>query len=279
MMSKKIIIVFLGQFLLVAAGCNFDSPTSAQLNNQPKTNSQTNVETNQKTTESDLISNQYPAVLFGIFHLKDARKNLQTTAEITLRGEDVRATVNRGFDVNLPPIGANVKMDIMNCAGYLASAKVTYKGLQITDVWTAELIPETKVADLEQKLLQCAENPNDEMTRKYPANFVYFIAPIEEKRKQITNVKNPDWKAIIPTIPHEWRKIANLPPSPTKKQLNSCVSDWLDSDGDGEIDILALCAVNEESVLESGGVWQYKRILRKIDGNWREIWQTTDTKD
>ena len=268
------------QILLIASGCGVNSSTSAQLTNQPKTNSSVNSNAALQPDKIEPLPNEYPSVLYGGFHLRDPRKNLQTTVDVALRGEDVRATVNRGFDVKLPPVGTIVKMDIMNCAGYLGTASVTYRGLQqIMEVWTAELISETKIADLEQKLLQCVDKPNDEFTRKYLSNSIYFIAPSDEKRKQIKNVKIPDWKAIVPTIPYEWRKVAKLPMFPTKKQAEECISNWLDSDGDGEIDLLALCAFNEESVLESGGIYQYSRVLRLVNGSWREIWQTTDTKN
>lgn len=269
------------QSLLIATSCNVKSHTLSEPSNQVGIDSQANSNAaSQQPDKIEPLSNQYPAVLYGSFYLRDARKNLQTTADVALRGEDVRATVGRGIDVNLPPIGTTIKMDVMNCAGYLGTVKVTYRGLQqIMEVWTAELMPETHVADLEQKLLQCADNPNDEFTRKYLSNSVYFIAPADEKRKQIVNVKNPDWKAIVPAIPYEWLKTAKLPRSPNKKQAEECISDWLDSDDDGEIDILSLCAFNEESRLESGGIYQYSRILRLVNGSWREIWQTVDTKN
>lgn len=278
-MKKLIVFTFLS-ILIVNLSCRQKSFSSSQLAYQSNSNtnnySNSNVDVRQpESKESALL---YPTILYGNYLTADARIKNQMSVNVTVSDEDIRSTVSRGFAVNLPPVGTTVEMDILNCSGYLGTAKVTYQGLQNT-AWTAEMIPETKVSDVEQRLLRCVADPNDEFTRKYLSNSVFFIAPKNEKRKQIKNVQKPDWKQIVSSIPYEWRKVARLPKFPTEKQATQCIGEWLDSDGDGNIDIITLCAFNEDSITESGNVWEYSRVLRLVDGQWREIWQTADTKD
>ena len=268
---SKLICIFV---LLCAAGCNMDSSTSAQLNKTPKPEIQNETPKPKDQPLSELSSDEYPQILYGIISLRDAQKNMQTTLTIDVKAETVRQTLQRGFDVNLPPIGSTVKMDLMNCTGYLATANITFRGLNQEEVWTAELTEETKNTNFEPKLLECKENPNDEFTRKYLSDSIFFIAPSQEDRKKVRNVRNPDWKNILQTIPFEWRKIAKLSLTATKKQTEECIGNWLDSDGDGKIDILTLCAFNDEN-----GGYIYERVLQLKDGSWREVWQTVDTKN
>lgn len=274
-------IVFCLLFSLSAINCG--SHSSAQSNNRvvnSTANGSENSKSNAVNAAPELTSEETPMILYGGFHLRDARKSFQTTLEVDLRGEDVAATVKRGVEVKFPPVGATVKMDVMNCAGFLGIAEVKFQGRdKLTNVWTAELINESKVPDLEAKLLQCVEKPNEELTRKYPFNQVYFVAPTDEKRKQITNVQTPDWKTILPNIPEEFRQSAKLSKQPTAEQINDCIGNWLDSDGDGAIDVLTLCAFNEKSRTENDSAYQFQRVLRLTNGKWREIWQTVDTKD
>lgn len=275
------LIVYL--LLLLSSGalsCNSGSLTSAQLENKsaPTNNTQSNADFNTRQTETKVETSEYPPVLYGSLSFVDKQKNNRLIVRITPTGGDMEETINRGFDMKLPPTETTFKMDIMNCFGYLGTAKVVFHGLR-HEAWTGELMPETDMAGLEQKMRRCVEEPNSEFNSKYLSNWVFFIAPTDEKRKQVQNVKNPDWKAIIPTIPYEWRKVAKLPMFPTDKQAKECVENWLDSDGDGKIDILVLCALNEENTTESGSIWRYSRVLQMVNGRWRERWQTADTKD
>lgn len=277
---KKLFIFGFLSFSLINFGCRQNIISSPQLAYQSNSMVSTNLDsnTNVRQIESKANLTVYPSVLYGSYMTADARIQNRMSVNVDIRGEDIKTTINRGFAVNLPPIGTTVEMDIINCFGYLGTAKVTYHGLQ-HKAWSAEIIPETKVPDTAQRLLRCVDDPNDEFTRKYLSNSVFFVAPKDEKRKRVQNVKKPDWKQIISSIPYEWRKIAGLPKFPTQKQADQCLGDWLDSDGDGSVDIITLCAFNEDSITESGNIWEYSRILQLVDGQWREIWQTVDTKD
>ncbi len=232
-----------------------------------------------RQTENKIDEKSFPPVLYGSYLTADARINNQMSVIVDVRGEDVAATVARGFAVNLPPVGTTVEMDIINCFGYLGTAKVTYNGLDFK-AWTAELIPETKVADANERLLRCVNDPNDEFTRKYLSNSVFFVAPRDMKRKQFHFDKKPDWNAVFERVPYEWLKLAKLPRrNAGKKQIENCVGNWADADGDGTIDLISICAVNEENFTEAGAPYEYMRVLQLVNGSWREIWQTVDTKD
>lgn len=277
---KKLIVFMSLLVLMINLGCNQNSYPSQKLTYQSDSNvnvqSNSNTGTRQAGGKVDAI---YPLVLYGSYITADARINNQMSVNVDIRGEDVEATRNRGFAVNLPPIGTTVEMDIVNCFGYLGTAKVTYDGLQYK-AWTAELIPETKVADVKERLLRCVDDPNDEFTRNHLSNSVFFIAPRDDKRKQIQNNKKPDWNVVFEQIPYEWLKIAKLPRrNPSKKQIEDCIGHWADSDGDGTIDLVSICAVNEENITEAYKPYGYSRVLQLVNGSWREIWQTVDTKD
>jgi hypothetical protein len=278
---KKVIIFISLLALLTNLSCDQNSYQSAPLNYQSDSmaNTQINSKADNRQTESKIDLKNYPPVLYGSYMTSDARINSQMSVNVDVRGEDVETTLDRGFTVNLPPVKTTVEMDMVNCFGYLGTAKVTYQGLQ-HQAWTAELIPETKIADVEKQLLRCVDDPNDEFTRKYLSNSIFFVAPKDEKRKQIQYDKKPDWNLVFERIPFEWLKIAKLPRrNPTKKQIENCIGNWADSDGDGVIDLLSICAVNDENLTEAGSPYEYMRVLQLVNGNWRQLWQTVDTKD
>lgn len=278
---KKLIVFTALVVLMINSACNQNSYPSSQITFQSDSiaNSQSNSNANLWQDETRVDAKTYPLVLYGSYMTADARINNQMSINVDVRGEDVETTVDRGFAVNLPPVGTTIEMDIVNCFGYLGTAKVTYNGLQFK-AWTAELIPETKVANITERLLRCVDNPNDEFTRKYLSNSVFFVAPKNEKRKQIQNNKKPDWNVVFERIPYEWLKIAKLPRrNASKKQIEACVGDWADSDGDGAVDLLSICAVNDENITEANKPYEYMRVLQLVNGSWREVWQTVDTKD
>jgi hypothetical protein len=278
---KKLNILGSLIILITSLSCYQNSHLSSQLTDQSNAiiNREVSSNSNTRQTENKTDAQVYPSILYGSYMTADPRIKNTASVNVDIRGEDVEATAGRGFAVNLPPVGTMVEMDVINCFGYLGTAKVTYQGLQ-HKAWTSEMIPETRVADIEQRLLRCVDNPNDEFTRKYLSNSVFFIAPKSEKRKQLQSNKKPDWNVVFEQIPYEWLKIAKLPRrNPSKKQIANCVTDWADSDGDGNIDLLSICAVNEENITEAGNPYEYMRVLQLVNGSWREAWQTVDTKD
>jgi len=221
----------------------------------------------------------FPHLLYGSFDATQKGKDINSVS-VNTDYSTVKATADRGFNVMLPKVGTTIRMDMMNCYGYLATVKVEYHGWQQGKLWFAEIMPGTPVKDIKNRLLKCVDDPKDKFTLDYLSNSVYFISPASNVRQKVKNMRNPNWKQVLELVPYEWIKVAKISRSPDKEQIDNCISDWLDSDGDGTIDIMSLCVVNEESVTESGNTWQYSRIIQLVDGNWRQVWQVGyETKD
>ncbi len=224
-------------------------------------------------------ADQMSLVLWGSISFKDLANDDRTTLRITPEKELIKYNQDRGMNIQLPAVGSAVEMDVMNCSEYLGTVKVTYTGEQ-QGTWKAETFPESSQDALEEKMLQCVDDPNDSFKRKYLSNQIYLISPSDTKRKTVKNIKNPDWNTIIQEIPYEWLKVAELPKKIDPKKSREYFENWLDSDGDGKIDIFNIRAVNRNSYTESNRPYQYQRTLqRNNNGTWRQIWVGFDSKD
>lgn len=162
-----------------------------------------------------------------------------------------------------------VEIDIMNCAGYLASATTTYKGI----MREVKLIPETVAADAVKKIRQCSLKPNDEITGSY----VFGIAPRDKKRKDI-KIGKVDTKKLYNALAKdlEWDKQA-VPEKQTisadsktelkrtKRDLTLDEDTWTDLDGDGQIDLVRF----QDTPCDEKQTCTW--IYRLISGKWKEV--------
>lgn len=267
-MKTILVFIFLAAVAIGGACGSSERPASQSLPDASNNSSKTQV----PDTAKLVAGTNYPAVLYGAIDT-DTLSERPPKITVSIRGEDVEMTQSRGFTANLPPVGTTVEMDVMNCRGYLGTAKVTYNGLH-HKAWTPELIAETVPSDLEKRIKPCTSDP----VRTAPN--VFFIAPTDEKRRHLQTDKKPDWTPVLLGIPHEYLKTARLSAQTSKPaEIERCVTLWADSNSDQYPDLLGMCSINEESITEAGNPYEYLRILRYEGSRWQQIWQEVDTKD
>lgn len=139
-----------------------------------------------------------------------------------------------------PENETTTNVDVLNCAGYLASAKATYDA-KLT-YWRLQIIPETVASDAVEKVKQCLEYPKID----YLSTGAYAISPVDEKRKQIKLNKL------------EKPSIYSLPISVQLWAKSDGVADWADTDGDGKVDLVTvsgLCGTSEENICSKTLSW------------------------
>lgn len=158
-----------------------------------------------------------------------------------------------------------VEIDLLNCAGYIASGTTTYKGV----MREVKLLPETISKDAVEKIKQCSTDA----TGKIFSSKVFGISPIESSRKSIkldkinskelytSLVKDIDSK----TIKNREGKIV-FDIKKTKGDLSLTEDNWTDLDGDGEIDLVEFHNTPCEDEKETC-TW----LFQLINGKWKEI--------
>lgn len=195
-------------------------------------------------------------VLTGYFSFRDD--------EISIRGgRDMRDRWNEFPD---PETGAEIKMDLFNCAGYLASVKAVgtkFEDIR-TDGWKLNLIPDSLASDLREKLQQCGGEP---VEKSFSSEFFAVAA----KDGIVKNVKtqSPNDAYLFWTLPYRiqwwWDKCdRNLDGNaPTRK-----IDNWADTDGDGSIDLVEVSGDCKDSC---NGDYTCSRILRWTGWRWIEV--------
>ena len=178
-----------------------------------------------------------------------------------------------------------VKLDLMNCAGYIASATTTYKGI----TREVKIVPETIAKDAVEKIKQCAGAPSADGT--IFGSSVFGISPSEDRRKTIKVGKIDTkklYKSLIADIKEAQKsekergiKLASrddVEPQlietdevfvsaikATKGDLSLLNDNWTDLDGDGQIDLVHY--YDQPCEEKDTCTW----IFRLIDGKWKAI--------
>jgi hypothetical protein len=144
-----------------------------------------------------------------------------------------------------PENGATINVDVLNCAGYIASAKATYDS-KLT-YWQLQMIPETVASDAVEKVRQCLEYPEID----YLSTSAFAVSPTDEKRKQVKLKKLE--KPSVYTLPISvqlWAK--------------DDIGMWADTDSDGEVDLVTvsgLCGTSEENICSKTLFWNGLRWI------------------
>lgn len=140
---------------------------------------------------------------------------------------------------NEPEDTTMIVVDVLNCAGYLGSAKAIYDAQ--STYWKLEIIPETIAADGVEKIRACDSSPES----KYISSNAFAVAPSDNKRRQgkLNKLERPS----IYTLPLSiqiWAK--------------GDVTNWADTDGDGKIDLVSisgLCGTSENNYCSKTLSW------------------------
>jgi len=135
-------------------------------------------------------------------------------------------------------LGTTVEVDLMNCAGYLATAEFTYirKPSELSDPkWHLKVISEKVAADAEKKINLCHSYS------KYPYSCnVFAIAPQNNKRRDI-KVGKVNTRKLFASLDKETREMANTTEKYVGREKNNLTlfnDNWTDIDGDGQIDLV-----------------------------------------
>lgn len=158
-----------------------------------------------------------------------------------------------------------IEIDLMNCAGYIASATTTYRGT----MREVKLIKKSTATDAVQKIKQCSTVNNGEIF----ISDVFGITPREDKRKNI-KIGKIDTKKIYDALAKDIKQIKKIknPEGETTPQLkgtkgNLLLGDdnWTDLNGDGQIDLIEFhdTPCDEKDTC----TW----IFQLIDGKWKDI--------
>lgn len=189
-----------------------------------------------QTRNTDDLSN---TVLRGLINVTD---NKVESFSLWVRGKEAN-----GVKFTSVEIGTSVKVDVLNCAGYVATATAT---LNENEAWEVKVESETVALDAVEKIKACTGEPKS----KYISSNAFAVAPVDEKRKQIKLNKL------------EKPAIYNLPVSIQLWAIKDSISNWVDTDGDGKVDLVSVsgyCSTSEESIC--------KKVLSWNGFSWIEI--------
>lgn len=127
-----------------------------------------------------------------------------------------------------------IEIDIINCAGYLASAKLEYTS---EGLGKAELIPDSKAADYIEKIQLCDYAPDD----PYVSSSAYGVISNGMSRRNF-KLENPDLSKTFLSLPWSVQVRVNEETKfgYHKALLLEDLNDWADTDGDGGIDVVSI---------------------------------------
>lgn len=162
---------------------------------------------------------------------------------------------------------SDIEADIINCAGYLGSARITKKA---EDEWQAVIMTDTVSKDAEEKIRMCRAS----FDSPYVASNAFAVVPQKKERKN-TNLEKTDLQKAFASLSWNDQSWANCTEI---SDQNNCIrrekgvlsrfvgDDWADVDGDGEIDLILLTGnCNKTGDLTCG------KTLRRSGTYWVEI--------
>ncbi len=179
----------------------------------------------------------------------------------------------------LDKMGIEIQVDVLNCGGYLFSAKASKYKVENFDFekWKIEVIPNTIAPDAVEKIKQC-----NYLSREKEADNFYSetcaVAPSKDSRKNIkTQIDGRKVFASLPKWTKRWldQKIVKNASDCCERSEKGTVStmeqdSWVDLDGDGEIDWLKVYAIDKEKLERKGDSFTVEFFLRRAKGKWIE---------
>ena len=156
-------------------------------------------------------------------------------------------------------IGTSYEVDVMNCGGFLGSAKVMFvKEGGFPPDWLLKFVPETIAADAAEKVRVCKENSET------ISSDAFAVMPRNTKRQSV-KIGKVNTKKIFASLPKEIKENLNKYSKDLREKNNLSLKtdNWTDIDGDGNIDLLEV----------SGRCGDFKcgSILYLVKGKWIKI--------
>ena len=263
-MTKTILMTLFTVFFLTIAACKYQTMSAANtlpLNLSQEQSANKIIASPSNSISGDVAEKKLPALEKPFFVI---------LGSINAEGEKVQLEGGFwGHDANEEEAefypDDKVEIDIMNCAGYIASAVTTYKGV----VREVKITTETIAKDAVEKIKQCSLSPNSEII----GSDVFGIAPADSKRRNI-KINKIDTKKLYNSLVRDIAAIKKIKKPKeettpelkgTKGSLSLKEDNWTDLDGDGQIDLIefydAPCGEKDTCT------W----IFRLIDGKWKDI--------
>ncbi len=157
--------------------------------------------------------------------------------------------------------------DIINCSGYLASAKMIYTA---EEKWSAVIIPQTISKDAVEKIKLCRRSVDS----PYLSGDAFAVPLQKTERKQFNPEKSALQKLFssLPQSEQTWANCTEI------LDRNNCArkeegvlsrivgDDWADIDGNGEIDLIIL-----KGNCGKTGDYTCSKTLKWTGSNWVEI--------
>ena len=263
-MSKTISILLLS-FLFTLSGCVSQSSMSLT-NSSVGTNekfSDSNNEIVQKISESSKSDKQYPTVWTVVFDLNDFNNPDENLTVWSSQNDRYNKLLDKNS--SLYKMNGGVEIDLMNCAGYLASGKI-YVGKNKPEAespnWLLKLFRETIAKDAEEKIKKCDvpfENKNIS-TDEVAFNQAFAVSPRNEQRKSIKISSKIDTQKLFDSLPENVKKEAKASVvrndfKQSDSSLNLINDNWTDLDGDGAIDLIQVLTDKDATIflLEKDG--------------------------
>ena len=165
-------------------------------------------------------------------------------------------------------LGTTVEVDVMNCAGFLATAKITYtdiipgKEKGFPPGWHLKVVPEKVASDMQEKIKTCGY---DSKSPDYGEAFA--VAPPDDKRKNI-KISEIDTRKLFSSLNKETKVMANTTEKYVGREKNNLTlknDSWTDIDGDGQIDLV------EVSGNCGNKDYTCTLVFLLINGKWKEI--------
>lgn len=201
-------------------------------------------------------------ILTGYFKFEDGQPIAQAG----------RSWRKKGVRFPEPKLDTEIEVDILNCAGYLASAKVVATKFEMVKRvgWNLVLVPDSIAPDALEKVKQCSDDPN----YKYPSSSIFVVATRDEKRKHI-KLSELSGESLFSSLSWSIQSWANCGQSVDQKDcvrkekniLSKIVGDdWADTDGDGKVDLMVV-----QGNCNNTGDYTCSKVLRWTGWRWVEI--------
>lgn len=261
---KKITFAILLSGLLNFVACNVSTDAGAKpsATNNSKT----------EMSESDVLVTDTPQPQIALYQVKSQQPLIWVGAinfdngtiesdGFFSKGDAVEAEFPDGVE-----LGTTIKVDLMNCAGYLATAQLIYsdEGGEggFPPGWEMKGVSETSTKDVQQKIKKChfaSEFP-------YLSN-VFAVAPQNNKRKGI-KIGKVDTRKLFASLDKETKEMANTTEKYVGREKNNLTlsnDNWTDIDGAGQLDLVEVsgnCG-NED--------YTCTLVFLLVNGKWKQI--------
>jgi hypothetical protein len=217
------------------------------------------VRTNNKTDVNSKI------VFHGQVEINDGKLELGYWT----RGKRPLHDRSSGEEFSEFPADIKISLEIVNCAGYLASVNGVSKYSEKAKKNTLDLkiIPESVAPDVIDKIKQCDGSPNS----LHLSSGAFAIEKELETTKNIKPEKT-DLRQAFSSLPLTLQSWANCEREEKDTISINKHDDWADINNDGEIDLILLNgACQGNGKCENKGGYTCSRILLLINESWIEI--------